>query len=179
MLALGVFLLVVIDIVILSTYMIVASLSGRISSSLVPNRENLEAREGVSKCSNNRIIINCIFSLLKIFEINYRYWIFVCNSTSEKITVGVLYGYKVLLQIVALVLAISIRKIKVKGLNNAAYIISAVYVTSIGSVVLLLTFYVVIDLVNTYIALASFTLFIITTAILLLVFIPPVSTLIT
>ena len=103
----------------------------------------------------------------------------MCNSTSEKITVGVLYGYKVLLHIVALVLAISIRKIKVKGLNNAAYIISAVYVTSIGSVVLLLTFYVVIDFINTYIALASFSLLTITTAILVLVFIPPVSTLLT
>ena len=103
----------------------------------------------------------------------------MCNSTSEKITVGVMYGYKVLLHIVALVLAISIRKIKVKGLNNAAYIISAVYVTSIGSVVLLLTFYVVIDFINTYIALGSFCLLTITTAILVLVFIPPVSTLLT
>ena len=176
MLAVGVFLLVVIDIVILSTYTIVASLDGKMFSCLVPNRENQEVREGVSIYSYYRLIINPLFYLSKIFEITYRYWVFVCNSTSEKITVGVLYGYKVLLQIVALVLAISIRKIKVKGLNNAAYIISAVYVTSIGSVVLLLTFYVLIDLVNTYIALTSFTLFIITTAILVLVFIPPVST---
>ena len=65
MLALGVFLLVVIDIVILSTYMIVASLQGKMSSTLVPNRENLEVREGVSKYSYNRIIKNTIFYLFQ------------------------------------------------------------------------------------------------------------------
>ena len=61
MLALGVFLLVVIDIVILSTYTIVASLDGKMFSSLVPNRENQEVRKGVSIYSYNRLIINPFF----------------------------------------------------------------------------------------------------------------------
>jgi len=99
----------------------------------------------------------------------------VCNSKLEQIIVGVLFGYKVLLQIVALILAISIRKIKIKGLNNATYIISAVYVTSIGTLVLLLTTYVLLDFANTYVVLASSSLLITTTAIILMVFIPPVS----
>ena len=65
MLALGVFLLVVIDIVILSTYMIAASFQEKMSSTLVPNRENLEVREGVSKYSYNKMIKNAIFYLFQ------------------------------------------------------------------------------------------------------------------
>ena len=65
MLGLGVFLLVVIDIVILSTYMIAASLQEIMSSTLVPNRENLEVREGVSKYSYNKMIKNAIFYLFQ------------------------------------------------------------------------------------------------------------------
>ena len=65
MLGLGVFLLVVIDIVILSTYMIAASLQENMSSTLVPNRENLEVREGVSKYSYNKMIKNAIFYLFQ------------------------------------------------------------------------------------------------------------------
>ena len=110
-------------------------------------------------------------------EITYRYWVYMYTSTTERFTIGKMYVCKVFLQMVALVLAMSIFKLKVKCLYNAAYIISAIHVTSIGSVVLLLTFYVVIDMVSTYIALASFSLCIITTAIIVLLFIPLVSTL--
>ena len=47
--------------------------------------------------------------LSRIFEITYRYWVYMCTSTTETFTIGEMYVYKVLLQIVALVLAISIQ----------------------------------------------------------------------
>ena len=48
MLVVGVLLLVVIDVVILTTYTIAGTLNGSFSSELVQNRENPEDRAGVS-----------------------------------------------------------------------------------------------------------------------------------
>ena len=53
----------------------------------------------------------------------FRFYIYVCASQQRYITLGILYGYKALLQIVALIFAISIRKVHIKGLNDAVYII--------------------------------------------------------
>ena len=57
--------------------------------------------------------------------------IYICDSATCDGFLGVLYGYKMLLQIIALVLAFSIHKAKVKGLDDAKYIGVTVYVTSI------------------------------------------------
>ncbi len=108
-------------------------------------------------------------------ERTYRYFVFVCNSESRSITLGVLYGYKALLQIVALVFAVSIRKVKIRGLNNTVYIIAAIYVTSIVTTVIIVSTYTLVELVNVYAVMFSLCLFIGTTVILILVFIPPVS----
>ena len=99
----------------------------------------------------------------------------MCTSDSGSIALAILFGYKVLLQIVALILAISIRKIKVKGLNDATYIISAIYVTSIGSAVLMVSTYTLNEYVSVSAAVTSSGLVIMTTTIICLVFIPPVS----
>jgi len=108
-------------------------------------------------------------------QVIYRYWTYVCNSESGRITLAVLFGYKVMLQIVALILATSIRKIKVKGLNDAPYIISAIYVTSIGSAVLMVTTYTLTEYVTVIAVVFSFCLIVMTTTIICLVFLPPVS----
>ncbi len=100
---------------------------------------------------------------------------YVCNSNLRFITLGVLYGYKAILQIIALVLAISIRKVEIKGLNDAKYIITAIYVTSIITSIIIVSTYTIMRLVNVYAVLFSFCLFVGTTVILILVFFPPVS----
>ena len=80
-----------------------------------------------------------------------------------------------MLQIVALVLAVSIRKVHIKGLNDAKYIIAAIYVTSIVTTVVVVSTYTLLELPNVYAVVFSLCLFIGTTVILILVFIPPVS----
>lgn len=79
------------------------------------------------------------------------------------------------LQIVALVLAFSIRKVKVKGLNDAKYIGTAIYVTSIVLAVIIVATYSLTDFINGFAALFSTGFIIGTTVILLLVFVPLVS----
>ena len=105
----------------------------------------------------------------------FRYYTYVCLSRQRYITLGVLYGYKALLQIVALIFAISIRKVHIKGLNDAVYIISAIYVTSIVTTVVVVSTYTLTELINVYATVFCICFFIGTTVILGLVFMPPVS----
>ena len=61
---------------------------------------------------------------------------------------AVLYGYKGLLQVFALLLAFSTRKVKVKGLNDSKYIAAAIYVTSIVLAVTIVSTYTLMDHVS-------------------------------
>lgn len=104
----------------------------------------------------------------------FRYYIYACISRERYITLGILYGYKVLLQICALIFALSIRKVNIQGLNDAVYIIAAIYVTSIVTSIFVISTYTLAELINVYITVFCFCFFIGTTVILVLVFIPPV-----
>ena len=102
------------------------------------------------------------------------YFIYVCSSTTRNIFLGILYGYKMLLQVIALVLAFSTRKVKVKGLDDAKYIAAAIYVTSIVLTVIIVATYTLNEFVNAYPALFCTGFLIGTTVILGLVFVPKV-----
>lgn len=99
----------------------------------------------------------------------------MCASTPRRIFLGVLYGYKMALQIMALFLAFSIRKVKVKGLDDAKYIGAAVYVTSIVLAVIIVGTYSLTNFINSFAALYSTGFIIGTTFILVIVFVPLVS----
>ena len=101
--------------------------------------------------------------------------IYICDSAARDGFLGVLYGYKMLLQIIALVLAFSIRKVKVKGLDNAKYIGATVYVTSILLAVIIVAIYTMKDVINGFAALFCTGFLLGTTVILMLVFIPLVN----
>ena len=103
-----------------------------------------------------------------------EYFFYVCDSKNRDIALGILYGYKAVLQIVALVFSFSIRKVRVKGLNDAKYIAAAVYVTSIVTAVIIVSLYSLKTFLNLYAALFGLGFFIGTTVILVLVFIPKV-----
>ena len=105
----------------------------------------------------------------------YEYYFWYCDSISRDISLGVLSGYKALLQVFALAFSFSIRKVKIKGLNDAICIVIAVYVTSIVTAVTIFSFYTFKERLNVYTALFCLGLFIGTTAILCLIFIPKVS----
>ena len=100
--------------------------------------------------------------------------IVVCKSRSRDIALGVLYGYKALLQIIAILFAFSIRKVKVKGLDDAKYIAVAVYVTSIVTAVIIVATYTLYDFSNALSVVLCSGIFIGATIILLLVFVPNV-----
>ena len=73
-----------------------------------------------------------------IMEVEYRYFIYTCNSTARDITLGVLYGYKALLHAATVVMALKTRKVKVKGLNDYREIVLATYVSSFVPVIILI-----------------------------------------
>ena len=104
----------------------------------------------------------------------YEYFFWFCDSTSRDISLGILYGYKALLQVVALVFSFSIRKVKIKGLNDAKSISLAIYVTSTVTAVIIVSFYSLKEYLNVYATLFCLGFFIGTTAILCLIFIPKV-----
>ena len=81
-------------------------------------------------------------------QIITRYYVFVCDSRSRDIFLGILYGYKALLQIIAMVFAFSIRKVKVKGLNDTKFIVAIVYVTSISTAAIIVAAYTLNTKIN-------------------------------
>ena len=107
-------------------------------------------------------------------EIELQNKFYICDSESRDIALGILYGYKALLQVVALVFSFSIGKMKVKGLNDAKHVTIAVYVTSIVSAVIFVSLYSLKTYLNLYASLFSFGFFVGTTVILVLVFLPKV-----
>jgi len=80
-----------------------------------------------------------------------------------------------LLQIIALVLAFAIRKVKVKGLDDAKYIVVTIYVTSIVLAVTILATYSLKDVINGFAALFCTGFLVGTSVILGLVFVPQVN----
>lgn len=61
----------------------------------------------------------------------YHYFL-VCKSSTRDAIIGVLLGYKALLQMIALILAIFIiHDIKSKGMDCALYAFTSVYITSL------------------------------------------------
>ena len=79
------------------------------------------------------------------------------------------------LQVIALVLAFSIRKVKVKGLDDAKSVGASIYVTSIVLAVIIVGTYSLKDIINAFASLVCAGFFIGTTVILILVFVPLVS----
>ncbi len=97
---------------------------------------------------------------------------YVCASLPRDVFLAVLYGYKMILQVLALILAFSIRKVKVKGLNDAKYVGAAIYVTSMAQAVIILATFTLTQYVNAFAVLFSISFLSGTTVILLLVFMP-------
>ena len=118
---------------------------------------------------------NLFFSLQEV-EFIHEFYTYICDSQARDIFLGVLYGYKAALQIVALVLSFGIRKVKVKGLDDSKYIAAAVYVTSIVLAVVIVATYTLDEFINGYAAVFCTGFSIGTTVILCIVFIPKVRT---
>ena len=86
-----------------------------------------------------------------------------------------LYGYKGLLQVTALILAFRTRKVKVKGLDDSKYIAAAIYISSIVLAVIIVATYTLTDYINAFPAVEGAGFLLGTTMILVFVFVPKVS----
>ena len=111
---------------------------------------------------------------LQVFRKKYVYFIFVCTSDARRITLGILYGYKALLQILAVILALKTRKVQIKGLDDSKYIIAATYLSSLVLLAVIIMTYTASKLINTYAAVSSACFIIGSTMIVAIVFIPKV-----
>ena len=105
---------------------------------------------------------------------HHKYFLYVCESDGQVVLYAVLFGYKGLLQALALLLAFRNRNVKVKGLDDSVYIAASIYVTSVVLAVNIVSTYTLMDYVNAYPAVVGMGLLLGTTAILGLVFIPRV-----
>ena len=106
---------------------------------------------------------------------HHKYYLYVCESSGLVVMYAVLFGYKGVLQAIALLLAFRTRHVKVKGLDDSVYIAASIYVTSIVLAVIIVSTYTLRDYVNAYPAVVGMGLLLGTTMILGLVFIPRVS----
>ena len=113
-------------------------------------------------------------SILQVLAITTFYFTYLCNSTAREVFLGILYGYKMVLQIIALVLALSTHRVKVKGFNDAKYIAAVIYVTSIEVALIIISIYTLSGFVNGFVAVISSVDFLGTTLTLGLVFVPKV-----
>ena len=104
-----------------------------------------------------------------------RYYVYICKSQARSIGLSILYGYKMLPQVVALIFAFSIRKIKIKGLDDAKYIAFAVYITSLVTAIVVVITHTLYNYINAFAAVFCTGFLIGTTTILFLVLLPPVS----
>ena len=95
-------------------------------------------------------------------------------TLGRDITLGVLYGYKALIQTVTVILALKTRKVKVKGLDDYREIVLATYLSSSLLIIILIFTYTLFDRINTFAALSSFCFLVGTTMIVAVVFVPKV-----
>ena len=101
--------------------------------------------------------------------------IYILESPTHKVFIGLLFVYKVLLQLLALFLAFCTHKVKVKGLDDTKCIITSIYVTTINVALVTMTFYFLKEYLSVYASIFTLLIFVSTTLILGLIFIPKVA----
>ena len=116
-----------------------------------------------------------VFILLQATAEEHKYFLYVCESEGQLILYSILFGYKGVLQALALLLAFRTRHVKVKGLDDSVYIAASIYVSSIVLAVIIVSTYTLRDYVNAHPAVVGMGLLLGTTMILALVFLPRVS----
>ena len=117
-----------------------------------------------------------IFSISQVSGIRTEYYFYSCQSQSDhdRIWLGVLFGYKAILEIIGILLAFTTRKVKVKGLNDAKFIAGVIYITSIIIAVIIISFIALNEYLNALAAIYSVGYVLDATVILGLIFIPKV-----
>ena len=87
---------------------------------------------------------------------------------------GVIYSYKIVIQLIGVVLAFSIRKVKIKGLNDSKEISIILYVTSIILVIVIVITLALGDYINVSGSIFSLGISTASTVVLGFIFVPKV-----
>lgn len=106
--------LVMIDVVILTTFTILEGIITKFTAGIEQNKEKSIAFEGVMEIKTEYLIYTCSVNKWILFS-----------------SIGAINLYKGVLQVCALGFAFQTRKVKIEGLNDAKYIAAFVYTTSI------------------------------------------------
>ena len=124
------------------------------------------------------IILSCIILLQQSLGIRQQFFILVCYEASSPNFFWriFIFAYLVVLQIIGIILSFQTRKVKVQGLGDSKYIATIVYISSIVIVVLALVTFSLRTYINIGTGIFVAGIFVLTTIILALVFIPKVST---
>ena len=105
----------------------------------------------------------------------YKVWQCTAGNNSNIVNI-VIFVYLAILQIIAVVMAIKTRKVKIKALNDSKYIVALIYVSSVTLVITATVTLALGALINVTELFFTGSLFIATTAFVCLTFIPKVWT---
>ena len=103
---------------------------------------------------------------------------FCFNSTLRPISgawIVLTFIYLAILQLIGVILALRTRKVKIKALKNAKYIVAAIYISAIALMIIAVSTFAIGNLPNVIELLFSGSLMVATTVFLSMVFIPKVS----
>ncbi|XP_064388320.1 gamma-aminobutyric acid type B receptor subunit 2-like [Halichondria panicea] len=105
-------------------------------------------------------------------DTQYEFYSCIRVPNLRTVTLAIIYGTVVILQICALFMAIKTRKVQIKGLNDAKYIAAIVYLASFGSLIQLIATFTLRNRVNTYPVVVATSVVLVTMIMQGLVFIP-------
>ena len=99
----------------------------------------------------------------------------VCQGPRDLIWIIVLYAYILLTQLIAVILAFMTRKVEIEILNDAKYVALIIYITSIIITIMIVCAILLSNYLNADAAVFGGLLYIFTTTVLMIVFIPKAS----
>ena len=105
---------------------------------------------------------------------NERVFIFVCASTAATVWIAISFGYKALLQLGAIFMAFTTRKVKIKGLNDTKELYTIIYINTVIITMLIVTEFALRSHRDVYVTLYGLAIFAGATLFLGLTFIPKV-----
>ena len=106
---------------------------------------------------------------------NEKVYVFLCAGSTTAIWEAISFGYKALLQLGAIFMAFTTRKVKIKGLNDTKEIYTIIYINTVFITVLIGTEFALRMHRDAYISLYGVAIFSQATLFLTLTFIPKVS----
>ncbi len=105
---------------------------------------------------------------------NERVFIFVCASTAATVWIAISFGYKALLQLGAIFMAFTTRKVKIRGLNDTKELYTIIYINTVIITMLIVTEFTLRSHRDVYVTLYGLAIFAGATLFLGLTFIPKV-----